>query len=135
MRTLAIVTACALLGACASRPETLVRTRYADGRLASERGYSYGEKQGVNRGWWPSGARKFECRYAKGLAVGTCREWYESGRLATVRRYVNGVERGLQEGWGRRGEVQFSYVVRDGRRYGLLGAINCRTGVRTPGEL
>lgn len=127
--------ACAMLGACTRNPEQLVETHYRSGRLASVRGYARGEKEGLHRGWWPSGIPQFECRYANGRAVGTCREWYANGRPATVHRYVDGVESGLQQGWGRTGESQFSYDVRGGRRYGLLGALNCKTGSRAAGAL
>ena len=136
MRTFALISlAAGLLGACRSRPEKIVQTRYPDGRVASVRGYAHGEKEGVHRGWWPNGAPQFECRYVKGRAEGTCTEWYDTGHLATVHRYVRGEEEGLQTGWGPAGEVQFSYSVRNGRRYGLLGAMNCRTGARAPGAL
>jgi antitoxin component YwqK of YwqJK toxin-antitoxin module len=64
-----------------------------------------------------------------------CREWYESGRLAAVHRFAKGEEDGLQEGWSPAGEVVFSYDMRGGRRYGLLGAMNCKTGARAPGAL
>jgi antitoxin component YwqK of YwqJK toxin-antitoxin module len=127
--------ACALLGACTRSPEQLVEAHYPNGRLASVRGYTRGEKDGLHRGWWPSGASQFECRYANGNAVGTCREWYADGRPASVHRYVDGAESGLQQGWGRAGEPQFSYDVRGGRRYGLLGALNCKTGARAPGAI
>lgn len=135
MRASVLVITCALLGACTHAPEKTIETRYTDGRLASVRGYSRGEKEGVHRGWWPNGSPQFECAYVKGRAEGTCREWYESGRLATVHRFEKGEEEGLQQGWSPAGEVQFSYDMRGGRRYGLLGAMNCKTGARAPGSL
>ena len=137
MRTLTLIalTVTLLLGACRSNPEHIVQTRYPDGRVASLRGYTRGEKEGVHRGWWPNGMPQYECRYNHGLAQGTCREWYASGRLATIHRYTKGAEEGLQVGWSPAGEVVFSYEMRDGRRYGLLGAMNCKTGSRAPGEL
>ena len=124
-----------LLAACRGGPERVETSRYASGRVAEIRGYTAGEKDGVHRGWWENGAPKFVCRYERGFAVGTCREWYADGRLATVHRYEHGVETGLQQGWSPTGAPQFSYVIRDGRRYGLPGALNCATGTRAPGAL
>ncbi len=136
MRIVALSLACALVAvACARNPEKVTETHYADGRLESVRTYTHGEKDGLHRGWWPDGTPKFECRYDNGRAVGTCSEWYETGRLATVHRYAKGAEAGLQQGWSPAGDVLFAYDMRDGRRYGVLGAMNCKTGARAPGAL
>lgn len=135
MRTLSIVAACAMLGACHAASDATVTKRYPDGSIAEVRGYARGEKNGVHRGWWPNGKPKFECTYDRGLAQGICREWYANGALATEHRFRDGAETGLQQGWSPTGAPQFSYVMRDGRRYGLLGALNCKTGAREPGAL
>jgi antitoxin component YwqK of YwqJK toxin-antitoxin module len=135
MRIREIVIACLPLAGCHATPDVVVTERYADGRIAEVRGYTHGDKDGLHLGWWPNGMPKFECRFDRGLAVGTCREWYADGRPASVHRFERGVESGLQQGWSANGAPQFSYEMRNGRRYGLLGTLNCKTGVRTAGAL
>ena len=134
-RTFHLIAACIACAACQAPPEKIVRKWYADGRIAEERGYTHGDKTGTHRGWWPNGMPQFECRFENGKSAGTCREWYPDGRLATIHRFERGAEAGLQQGWSASGAPQFSYVIRDGRRYGMLGTLNCKTGARTGGEL
>ena len=58
---------------------------------------------------------------------GVAREWYAGGALFTEQQYALGHEAGLQRMYWEDGRVRASYVVRDGRRYGLLGAKGCVT--------
>ena len=102
------------------------RVWHPDGTRAELRQFREGRKTGTHRGWWPTGRRQFECTYAGDLAIGECRDWYATGQLAAIHRYAAGVEAGLQQGWDRAGSLQFSYEIRDGRRYGLLGSELCR---------
>jgi antitoxin component YwqK of YwqJK toxin-antitoxin module len=101
-------------------------TWYDDGRIAESREYRRGNKVGTHRGWWPSGAPRFACAFVDGVAEGACSEWYASGRLASLQHFTHGVEDGLQQGWSDRGDLQFSYTRRDGRRYGVRGAVVCK---------
>ena len=39
--------------------------------------------------------------------------------------YYNGKEQGSQKVWYNNGKIKSNYVVKDGRRYGLLGTKNC----------
>ena len=135
MRRGPLIVGCVMIAACRPDPAVTVTKRYPDGRVAEVRGYTRGDKSGVHRGWWPDGKPKFECRFDRGLAEGACEEWYADGTLATVHRFQHGVETGLQQGWAPNGASQFSYVMRDGRRYGLLGTLNCKTGARAEGTL
>jgi antitoxin component YwqK of YwqJK toxin-antitoxin module len=135
MRLRSLIITCVMFAACRPDPEVTITKRYPDGRIAEVRGYTRGDKSGLHRGWWPNGKPKFECGFDRGMAEGTCREWYPDGTLATVHRFQDGVETGLQQGWSSVGAPQFSYVMRGGRRYGLLGALNCKTGARAEGAL
>lgn len=105
--------------------ETVVR-RYPDGALWYIRTYRDGKEEGVHRGWWPNGARKFEYHYHNGIAEGPQREWFDDGNPYTEFNYVAGHESGLQRMWTSYGKLRANYIIRDGRRYGLIGAMGCR---------
>ena len=90
------------------------------------RTYRDGKEEGVHRGWWPNGSLKFEYRYRSGLSEGVQREWFEDGNQFTEFNYVSGHESGRQRLWTSYGKLRANYVVKDGRRYGLIGAMGCR---------
>jgi antitoxin component YwqK of YwqJK toxin-antitoxin module len=101
------------------------RTLYPDGRIAEARMWRGGQEEGVHAAWWPNGRRRFEYAYHWGLMRGVAREWYPSGALFTEQHYLDGHEAGLQRMYWEDGRTRASYVIRDGRRYGLLGAKGC----------
>jgi antitoxin component YwqK of YwqJK toxin-antitoxin module len=130
--------------------------RYANGQVRREATYRGGVLDGVVRGWYESGAREYERTYRGGLEVGEHRGWYDSGALKFVYHFRNGMsdgeqrqwypggqpfalfhhalghEVGQQQLWNADGTIRSNYVIRDGRRFGLLGAMGC-TG-RGPAE-
>jgi antitoxin component YwqK of YwqJK toxin-antitoxin module len=122
--------------AIANRGLEVRRGWFDDGSLAWERTYREGREHGLHRGWYPSGGKRFEIRYVDGFAEGEAREWYPSGKLLTEFRYVRGHEMGRQRMWTEDGILRANYVVRDGRRYGLIGSVGCTghasTGEKTP---
>jgi hypothetical protein len=101
------------------------RSWYAGGAPSEERGYRDGAKVGVHRGWWPNGRPRFEYRFRGGERDGTARMWFEDGRLALAARYRRGYEQGRQRSWNADGTLQANYVVRAGRRFGLMGSMPC----------
>ena len=94
-------------------------------RLCMSDSYISGKKNGVHRGWWTSGSRKFEYTFVDDLNEGVAKEWFEDGTPLRVFNYVNGKEEGGQEMWYADGSIRANYVVRNGRRYGLIGAKPC----------
>jgi antitoxin component YwqK of YwqJK toxin-antitoxin module len=52
-------------------------------------------------------------------------DWFPDGTLYKQFRYEHGHESGAQRMWYVDGSVRANYVVRDGRRYGLIGAKGC----------
>jgi antitoxin component YwqK of YwqJK toxin-antitoxin module len=56
---------------------------------------------------------------------GRAREWFANGRLYREFRYRHGQEDGAQRMWYADGTLRASCVVRDGRRWGLMGAKGC----------
>ena len=76
-------------------------------------------------GWWPDGRVHFVYEYRDGLLHGRSREWYPSGALWREQQYDAGHEAGLQRLFWEDGRIRASYVVRDNRRYGLMGSKGC----------
>ncbi len=100
---------------------------YEDGRLLWERQYQNGKKHGEHKGWWPNGARKFVYHFANGEHEGEARDWHPSGQLAQLQRYEQGQEAGLQQAWRENGKLYVNYVVKNGKRYGLVNSRLCYT--------
>ena len=100
-------------------------TNYANGVRAEERYFENGNKEGVFVGWWPNGIKKFEYHFFNDEYEGTCSEWNPEGKLVKEMNYVGGHEFGAQKVWYDNGKIKSNYVVKNGRRYGLLGTKNC----------
>ena len=56
---------------------------------------------------------------------GSLKEWNRKGQIIKSFNYVNGYEKGSQKLWFDNGEVRSNYVIKNNRRYGLLGTKNC----------
>ena len=56
---------------------------------------------------------------------GEFKEWYFSGLLGKQFHYVNGQEEGSQRLWWDNGTVRANYVIRNGKKYGLIGLVTC----------
>lgn len=98
---------------------------FATGALRWERTYASGREEGVHRGWYDDGKPHFWYPYADGLLEGNALEWFPDGSLYRDFNYVRGHEEGSQRMWHEDGTVRANYVVRDGRRYGLMGSKGC----------
>jgi hypothetical protein len=103
----------------------VARAWYADGRPAWVRAYRTGREDGDHAAWWPGGTPRLEEHFVRGRLEGRVREWFANGRLYRDFRYRRGQEDGAQHMWYADGTLRASYVVRDGRRWGLLGAKGC----------
>ncbi len=97
---------------------------YENGLPESVRYYREGEKDSVHRGWWSNGNPRYEYHYKMGIYSGDWKEWYRSGRLMKYIVYQNGKERS-GKGWRENGKPYMSFVVRNGRFYGLVNANLC----------
>jgi len=103
------------------------RAWYPDGAPAGQRTWRLGRREGAYVAWYPGGALRTTAHYRADVYEGQVRDWYPDGTLRQDARYVAGHEAGPQRLWARDGTLRASYVVRDGRRYGLLGTKPCRT--------
>jgi len=100
---------------------------FASGTPFEERFYLEGRKQGLHHGWWEDGTLRFVAGFRFGKNHGERRAWSSGGQLVELRHFVGGEEEGLQRSWTPDGRLLANYVVRGGRRYGLLGAKPCFT--------
>lgn len=98
---------------------------YPNHQLAEDRFYINGKKEGTHQGWWPDGKQKFYFSVVGDEYEGEFKEWYSSGLLGKDFHYVNGKEEGSQRLWWDNGTVRANYVVRNGKKYGLIGLKTC----------
>jgi len=98
---------------------------YPNKQLAEKRFYINGKKEGIQQGWWPDGKQKFYFEADNDRYDGEFKEWYSSGLLGKDFHYVNGQEEGSEKLWWDNGSVRANYVIRDGKKYGLIGLKTC----------
>lgn len=124
--TLTGVVAIALSAVAAARPETRIETeRYPNGAIRRETSYRGNALDGPSRGWYETGAPMFVYNYHNGVSEGVQTQWYPSGKLFTLFHHHDGHELGRQQMWNADGTIRSNYVIKDGRRFGLLGAMGC----------
>lgn len=99
---------------------------YVNGLPAAERFFDNNRKEGTHKGWWANGLQKFEFNYQNGIYQGNVKEWYETGQAFRNANFTKGYEDGTQQMWKSDGSIQANYVVKKGRRYGLLGKKLCK---------
>jgi antitoxin component YwqK of YwqJK toxin-antitoxin module len=98
---------------------------YPNGKLQEQRFFNNGKKTGVFITWWPSGNKQTHCTLLNDEFEGTSQEWTDKGVLVKEMNYHNGHEEGWQRWWHDNGKVRSNYIIKEGRRYGLLGTKHC----------
>ena len=98
---------------------------YPSKKIRELRFFNQGQKTGEYNAWWENGNKQLQYFFAADEYEGTCREWNEAGMLTKVMHYKNGHEDGRQQWWYDNGKIKANYIIKDGRRYGLLGTKNC----------
>jgi antitoxin component YwqK of YwqJK toxin-antitoxin module len=93
--------------------------------LMEERSYLNGAKNGRQIAYWENGKRKFEFTAKNDAYEGELKEWNISGKLIHLANFKDGQEEGTQKMWYDNGKIRANYVMRKGKRYGLLGTKNC----------
>jgi antitoxin component YwqK of YwqJK toxin-antitoxin module len=101
------------------------RKYYASAKIKEIRYFVNGQKTGEYTAWWENGNKQLQYFFAAGEYEGTCKEWSETGFLNKVMNYKKGHEEGHQQWWYDNGKIKANYIIKDGRRYGLLGTKNC----------
>lgn len=94
-------------------------------QIAERRFYINGRKEGLHEGWWPNRKRKFFFSAYNNEYNGPFYEWYASGLLGKAFHYYAGREEGSQRLWWDNGTVRANYVVKKGKKYGLIGIKTC----------
>ncbi len=105
--------------------EGLQKKWYDNHQQSEERFYINGKKEGTHKGWWPDGKPKFLFETIDNEYNGEFKEWYASGLLGKQFHYVNGQEEGSQRLWWANGTVRANYVIKQGKKYGLIGLKTC----------
>jgi antitoxin component YwqK of YwqJK toxin-antitoxin module len=108
-------------------------TFYPNGSLSEKRYFTKGEKDKVHTGWWQNGNKRFEYHFTNGLYNGDYKEWYQTGRLLKQIHYTNGID-DWGKGWRESGKLYMNYVMKDGRRYGIVNSNLCYTVKKGNGE-
>jgi antitoxin component YwqK of YwqJK toxin-antitoxin module len=98
---------------------------YPNKQLEEERFYINGKKEGIHQGWWPNHQKRFYFTAYNDEYNGEFKEWTQNGILIKFFHYQNGYEIGSQKLWWANGDVRANYVIKNGRKYGLLGLKNC----------
>ena len=101
------------------------RRFHENGVLMEQRYYAMGVKTGPLKRYWSNGKIQAVYFFANGEYQGTCREWNPEGKLVREMNYERGYESGSQKQWYDDGSIRSNYIIRDDRRYGLLGTKNC----------
>lgn len=98
---------------------------YPEGRLEELRYFDKGVKIKTLTRWWENGQMQMICTFKNGEYDGALKEWNENGQLTQEMNYRNGYESGSQKMYYDNGKIRSNYVVKDGKRIGLLGTKNC----------
>ena len=123
---LGLVTLMATQTGAARLPEhRTVVDRWPNGRVRRETTFVGDVLDGPSRGWYETGAPQFVYEYRNGVSEGVQRQWYPSGQIYTSFNHRAGHETGRQRMWNPDGTIRSNYVIKDGRRFGLLGALGC----------
>jgi antitoxin component YwqK of YwqJK toxin-antitoxin module len=101
------------------------RKFYPQKKIREKRFFWYGQKTGEYIVWWENGNEQLHYFFEADEYEGTCKEWNFDGKLVKVMNYKKGHEEGHQQWWYDNGKVKANYIIKDGRRYGLLGTKNC----------
>jgi hypothetical protein len=98
---------------------------YPNQQIASVRMYHAGKKIGKHLGFWENGQPQFEFYFEDGEHHGVANEWYQNGQPYRTFHYEHGYEAGSQKMWWENGIIRANYVIKNGRRYGLIGLKIC----------
>jgi antitoxin component YwqK of YwqJK toxin-antitoxin module len=98
---------------------------YASNKIKEKRFFADGQKTGEYIAWWENGNKQLQYFFVADEYEGTCKEWSETGFLNKIMNYKKGHEDGSQQWWYDNGKIKANYIIKDGRRYGLLGTKNC----------
>jgi hypothetical protein len=92
-------------------------------------GFLNGLEEGNQKKWYSNkqiaSIRDYRAGKKIGKHHGVAKEWYQNGQAYRTFHYEHGYEQGSQKMWWENGIIRANYVVKDGRRYGLIGLKLC----------
>ncbi|KOY88246.1 hypothetical protein AD998_15880 [bacterium 336/3] len=98
---------------------------YANKQIREKREFKDGKKVGTLFKWWENGKMQMQYVFEDDEYQGTCKEWNDTGMLIKEMNYAKGHEEGSQKWWYDNGKIKSNYIIKNGRRFGLLGTKNC----------
>ena len=98
---------------------------YPTGEFKEKRRFVKGVKEGDYLGYYRGGAKNFVFQFNNGEYDGTNRIWTKKGLLIEEGNFRRGYEFGVQKTWYLNGKIKSNYIIKNNRRYGLLGTKNC----------
>jgi antitoxin component YwqK of YwqJK toxin-antitoxin module len=101
------------------------KKNYPSNKIREKRYYNQGQKTGEYIVWWENGRKQLQYFFEADEYEGACKEWSETGFLNKLMHYKRGHEEGHQQWWYDNGKIKANYIIKDGRRFGLLGTKNC----------
>jgi hypothetical protein len=106
------------------KSEGYTKEFFESGHPLSTRYYTAGEKDSVHIGWWDNGNIRFVYHFKNGNYHGSFEEFYTNGKPLKKILYNNGID-SCGWGWRENGKPFMNYVLKDGRRFGLMNAQLC----------
>ncbi len=99
---------------------------FENGAKMEVRHYAENRKISTHEGWYENGQKRYKYFIENDIPIKTHREWYSSGQLYSLFNYDNqGQPEGSQQMWFATGQIKANYVIKNGRRFGFLGAKGC----------
>ncbi len=98
---------------------------YSNHSIKEIREFKEGRKVGKMISYWDNKNKMVECFFGDDEYEGTYKEWNKNGQVIMNMNYVKGHEVGTQQMFYDNGKVRSNYVIKDGKRFGLLGTKNC----------
>ena len=98
---------------------------FFNGEVKEERRFRKGKKEGDYVGYYSGGNKNFIFKFQNGEYNGTNKVWTKEGLLIEEANFKNGYEHGVQKTWYLNGKIKSNYIIKNKRRYGLLGTKSC----------
>lgn len=104
---------------------------YKNGKKRFERNFQNGDREGIDKGWYENGKIAFEYFFKNDKYEGSQKTFYESGNPWQLLNYKNGYEDGKQKSWSdSSGRVINNFTVKNGKLYGVIGRYDCMSVIK-----
>lgn len=96
------------------------------GILLEERNIRYGQKQGKQIAYFPSGAIRQTSEYEMGIPVGEHIEYFDNGQMASYQTFFASGKPKVAKKWNKRGQIYLNHVfLESGESFGRPGSKLC----------